>query len=73
MTHFFKGAHGIFIVITSWIVKVIPLALFGFITTTLVELKSGLDIAGLTKYLLVVVLANLVQGFIVLPIFLRIK
>jgi len=73
ITHFFKGAHGIFIVITSWIVKAIPIALFGFITTTLVELKSGLDIAGLTKYLLVVVLANLVQGFIVLPVFLRIK
>ncbi len=71
--NFFKGAHGIFIVITSWIVKIIPIALFGFITTTLVQLKSGTDIAGLTKYLLVVVLANVVQGFIVLPIFLHIN
>lgn len=73
ISNFFKGAHGIFIVITSWIVKIIPIALFGFITTTLVQLKSGTDITGLTKYLLVVVLANVVQGFIVLPIFLHIN
>lgn len=73
ISNFFKGAHAMFIVITSWIVKIIPVALFGFITTTLVELKSGADISGLTKYLLVVVLANLVQGFIVLPMFLYIN
>lgn len=71
ISNFFKGAHGVFIVITSWIVKLIPIALFGFITTTLVQLKSGSDVKGLTKYLLVVVLANVVQGFIVLPLFLR--
>lgn len=71
ITNFFKGAHGIFLVITSWIVKIIPIALFGFITTTLVQLKSGADITGLTKYLLVIVLANIVQGFVVLPIFLQ--
>lgn len=70
MVNFFKGAHGIFIVITSWIVKIIPMALFGFITTTLVQLKTGTDITALTKYLLVVVLANVVQGFVVLPLFL---
>jgi Na+/H+-dicarboxylate symporter len=73
ISNFFKGAHGIFIVITSWIVKIIPIALFGFITTTLVQLKNGTDITGLTKYLLVVVLANVVQGFIILPIFLYIN
>lgn len=73
INNFFKGAHGIFIVITSWVVKIIPIALFGFITTTLVQLKSGTDITGLTKYLLVIVLANVVQGFVVLPLFLKIQ
>lgn len=72
ISNFFKGAHEIFLVITSWIVKIIPIALFGFITTTLVQLKSGTDITGLTKYLLVVVLANIVQGFLILPLFLKI-
>lgn len=70
INNFFKGAHGIFLVITSWIVKMIPIALFGFVTSTLVQLKNGTDITGLTKYLLVVVLSNIAQGFIVLPIFL---
>jgi Na+/H+-dicarboxylate symporter len=73
ITQFFKSAHGIFIVITAWIVRVIPIALFGFITTTLVQLKSGGDHTTLAKYLLVVILANVVQGFIVLPILLYIN
>ena len=71
ISSFFKGAHGLFFVITGWIVNVIPLALFGFITTTLVQLQSGANMTGLTQYLLVIVLANVVQGFVVLPIFLR--
>ncbi len=68
---FFKGAHGIFLVITGWVVKIIPIALFGFITATIVQLRSGVDIRGLGGYLAVVVLANVVQGFVVLPLLLR--
>ncbi|MES2607128.1 MAG: dicarboxylate/amino acid:cation symporter [Pseudomonadota bacterium] len=73
ITLFFKGSHGIFHVITGWIVKIIPIALFGFITTTVVQLKSGVDISGLGGYLAVVVLANVVQGLVILPAFLRIN
>lgn len=67
---FFKGSHGIFIVLTGWVVKLIPLALYGFVVTTLLQLKSGANIQGLGGYLSVIVLANLVQGFIVLPLLL---
>lgn len=70
VNRFFKGIHSIFMVITSWIVKIIPIALFGFITTTVVQLKTGADISGLSKYLFVIVLANIVQGFVILPLFL---
>lgn len=73
LTNFFKGVHGMFLILTGWIVKVIPLALFGFIVTTLEQLKNGSDIAGLAKYLIVIVLANVVQGFIVLPLMLYVK
>lgn len=73
ITHFFKGSHGIFLVVTGWIVKIIPIALYGFITTTVVQLKSGVDISGLGGYLAVVVLANVVQGLVVLPAFLHIN
>ncbi len=71
ISHFFKGAHSLFIVITSWVVKIIPIALFGFVSTTVVQLQSGIDISGLSKYLLVVVLANFVQGFVILPLLLH--
>lgn len=70
IANFFKGVHGIFIVITSWIVKMIPIALFGFITTAVIQLKNGIDISGLTKYFVIVISANLVQGFLILPLFL---
>lgn len=70
ISNFFKGAHGIFLVLTGWIVKIIPVALFGFITATIVQLKSGVDIRGLGGYLTVIVLANIIQGLVILPAFL---
>lgn len=70
---FFKGAYGIFLVITSWIVKIIPIALYGFITTTVIQLKSGLNLGSLTGYLTIILLANLIQGLVVLPTFLYIN
>ena len=73
ISSFFKGAHGIFLVITGWIVSIIPLGLFGFITVTVLQLKEGIEIQGVGKYLAIVVLANIVQGFIILPIWLKIN
>lgn len=70
LASFFKGAHGLFIVITGWVVKVIPLALYGFITATVVQLKSGVDIKGLGGYLSIVIFANIIQGLVILPAFL---
>ncbi|MCS5708098.1 dicarboxylate/amino acid:cation symporter [Candidatus Berkiella cookevillensis] len=70
IANFFKGAHGLFLVVTGWVVKIIPIALFGFISTTVFQLKNGVDIKGLAGYLSVVVLANIVQGFVILPLFL---
>lgn len=71
LTHFFRGAHGMFLVITRWIIRIIPIGLFGFITSTVVQLQSGMDIKGIGEYLLIVVLANLVQGFVILPLWLK--
>jgi Na+/H+-dicarboxylate symporter len=71
VTHFFRGVHGMFLVMTRWIIKIIPLGLFGFITSTVVQLRSGMDIKGIGEYLLIIVLANLLQGFVVLPLWLK--
>lgn len=68
---FFKGLHAIFLVITRWVVAVIPLGLYGFITATVVQFRGGMQIKGIGEYLAVIVFANLIQGFIVLPLWLR--
>lgn len=68
---FFRGAHGLFMVVTHWIIAVIPLGLYGFITTTVVQLREGMAIKGIGAYLLIIVLANLVQGFVILPLWLK--
>ena len=71
ITQFFRGAHGLFMVITRWVIAIIPLGLFGFITTTVIQLRSGVDIKGIGEYLLIIVLANIVQGFVILPLWLK--
>ena len=73
ITRFFRGAHGMFLVMTRWIIALIPLGLFGFITSTVVQLRSGMDIKGIGQYLIIILLANLIQGFIVLPLWLKMK
>lgn len=68
---FFRGTHGLFMVIIRWVVTIIPLGLFGFISTTVVQLRGGMELKGIGQYLLIIVLANLIQGFVVLPLWLR--
>ncbi len=71
ITNFFKGFHGIFLIITRWIVFIIPVALFGFMSTTVLSLRQHMDFTGIAAYLLIVVAANLIQGLIILPIWLK--
>lgn len=73
ITQFFQGAHGLFMVITKWIITIIPIGMFGFITSTVINLKSGADIKGIGQYLSVIVLANIIQGLIILPAWLMCK
>lgn len=73
ISHFFKGAHGLFMVMTSWVIAIIPLGLFGFMTTTVAQLKGGAELKGIGQYLLIIVLANLIQGFVVLPLWLKLQ
>lgn len=71
ISNFFKGAHGIFLVVTNWVVAIIPLGLYGFITATVVQLRSGMQIQGIGEYLAIVVLANVIQGAVILPVWLK--
>ncbi len=69
--HFFNGLHKLLMVLTQWLIRLIPIALFGFMTTTVHQLHTGSTMTGLIQYLTVVVAANLIQGFIILPMWLR--
>lgn len=73
LTAFFDGLHSIFFTITKFIVKVLPIGLFGFIMVSVIELREGMDLNGMGKYFLVIILANLVQGLVVLPSLLAAK
>lgn len=56
--------------ITRWIVGFMPIAVWGFMTSFVVELTEGLSITKLGWYLGAILSANLIQAMIVLPLFL---
>lgn len=68
---FFNGLHKLLMLLTQWLIRLIPLALFGFMTTTIHQLHAGKTMTGLIQYLSVIIAANLIQGLIILPIWLR--
>ncbi|MBA2367599.1 MAG: dicarboxylate/amino acid:cation symporter [Candidatus Protochlamydia sp.] len=70
---FFSSIYAAIIAITRWIVAAMPIAIWAFITLFMRDLKQGLDIKSLALYLTVVVAANLIQAFGVLPLLLKIK
>jgi Na+/H+-dicarboxylate symporter len=70
---FFQALHSIFITLTRWVIKIIPLALYSFIAVMVLQLRKGLDISGIGEYLSIVILANMVQGLFVLPLWLRLQ
>lgn len=67
----FRGLYGIFLVMTKWIIFILPIGLFGFISTTLVQLRGGIDMSGIIAYLSIIIAANLIQGLVVLPLWLK--
>lgn len=70
---FFSSLYAAIMKMTTWIVKLMPLAIWAFITLFIHDLHEGLEIESLALYLSTVVLANLIQGFVVLPLLLKFK
>jgi Na+/H+-dicarboxylate symporter len=59
--------------VTTWIVSLMPLAIWAFVTLFVKDLNNGLEMESIAFYLGCVVIANLIQAFIVLPLFLKSK
>lgn len=70
---FFSSVYAAIMVITHWIVAIMPIAIWAFITLFMRDLSQGLDITSLALYLTVVIAANIIQAGAVLPILLKIK
>ncbi len=69
----FSSFYSLFMKITQAIVRFIPIALWAFITLFIRDLQEGLEITTIGLYLLAVLLANVIQGVIVLPLLLKAK
>jgi Na+/H+-dicarboxylate symporter len=59
--------------VTGWIVMLMPIAIWAFITLFVKDFRQGLEIKSLALYLVCVILANFIQALIVLPLFLKLK
>lgn len=70
---FFSSLYAAIMKITTWIVRLMPLAIWAFITLFIKDMRQGLEVKSLALYLACVILANLVQAFIVLPLLLKFK
>ncbi|MDR1034723.1 MAG: dicarboxylate/amino acid:cation symporter [Holosporales bacterium] len=67
---FFNGVHSIFFTIIKFLVKILPIGLFGFIATGVIEFRSGVSIGSMGQYFMIIILANIIQGVIILPLWL---
>lgn len=70
---FFSSIYAAVMKLTSWLVQLMPIAITAFIILFMRDLQEGLEVKALALYLACVVMANLIQGLIVLPLFLKMK
>ncbi|MEI8125275.1 MAG: dicarboxylate/amino acid:cation symporter [Parachlamydiaceae bacterium] len=68
---FFSSLYASIMKITTWIVKLMPIAIWAFITLFVKDFREGLEVKSLALYLVCVLAANFVQAGVVLPLFLK--
>lgn len=73
LNQFFSGLYAAIMKITTWIVQLMPFAIWAFITLFIKDLRSGLEMTSIALYLACVVFANLFQALVVLPALLKAK
>ncbi|WP_263078152.1 dicarboxylate/amino acid:cation symporter [Endozoicomonas sp. Mp262] len=71
--HLFESLFAAVMKMTAFILKLMPLAVWAFVSLFANDIKNQQVIQGLVLYLLCVVLANIIQAAIVLPCLLKLK
>jgi Na+/H+-dicarboxylate symporter len=70
---FFSALQEVLFILVKWLIAVLPLGIFGFISNFVVEMKQGVSIGGLGTYFGVVLGANFFQMLVVLPLFMLLR
>ena len=70
---FFSSLYAAIMKMTTVLVSFMPIAVWAFITLFFDDMRQGLEIKSLALYLACIVAANLIQGFVVLPLLLKLK
>ena len=65
---FFTGAQEVLFILVKWLIFVLPIGIFGFISGLVVEMSKGVAIRGLGTYFGVILAANFIQMLVVLPL-----
>lgn len=72
--NFFNGLFKAILLISSIVIKILPLGVFAFSIQLIHQVASQKqNISALVGYAACVILANLIQGFVILPLFLKAK
>ncbi len=73
LQQFFSSLFSAVMKITQWLVTLMPIAIWAFITLFIRDVKSGLEFKSIALYLCCVLAANVIQALIILPVFLKAK
>ena len=74
LNHFFSSFFMVFLKITKFIISFMPIGILAFVCLFVKEIReNGSKLKDLILYLSCVVGANLIQGLIILPLFLKFK
>ncbi len=73
MIRFFAAFQQVLFVLVNWLIVILPLGVFAFVATLMQEISQGMELGGLATYFFLVISANLIQMFVILPLFLLAK
>lgn len=73
ITKFFMGFQKILFVMIKWLITILPIGIFAFITECIIEFQKGVELGGLGTYFVTIISANLIQMFVILPLLLLLK
>ena len=67
------GLQDVLFMLIKWIIAILPIGIMGFTAQLITELEHGVALGSVGTYFGVVVGANLIQAFIILPLFLMMR